>query len=621
MKGDVVMPRIVKSESNVVPIPMNVSVNKKGYVYSNRTTEWVPKMNGQGKRADHKKEAIGIVLCPGADWTIDRRMYANQNYYRLFSKENQQNSGTKATVYDEFPQRYDCISIGLYAAIKKLAEESGLIDMLVDVFKSEDTCTLLDLAMYMIGAGTAVFQHFPHWAASHALFSDTIRSDSYISQFSQTNVTLSKIEQFKKRWARKVLDDGRVYVCYDSTNVNSQADGVFIVQKGHAKDDPDKNQVNTEYCIRQRDGLPVTFKDYPGSINDITEATEIILFFKKLLEEKDNQEEASEETALQPGKDEEQEPLQIIMIADRGYISESNLRALRDAGIGYIMLLKKNMDITDIILEEHLDDVKKMPNYMKETGQFAYTVHRPLFPDDQKDSWFTILWDPALEVKHRYAFELEIETKEKHLASALKRHTMMTEEEMRPYTGYFNLKFHEAGKLDVNQRGRGAGKTKQVSAYELDDYQRNVDTIENEQRKCGYIIYVSAMQSSSQEIIEAVSKRDCVEKVFQALKSSMGMDKYGVHSEDSMHAKSLIWFIASIIHSMIFTSTEKARAKDKKRSTVSAIVNQLEEIRADKDLDTGKYERRYKPTKVQNTFMRLLGVTLDDIDMAIEKLQ
>jgi transposase len=123
---------------------------------------------------------------------------------------------------------------------------------------------------------------------------------------------------------------------------------------------------------------------------------------------------------------------------------------------------------------------------------------------------------------------------------------------------------------------------------------------------------------TAEETMKAVSKRDCVEKTFRALKGWMGMDKIGVQSENSMHAKILIWFVASIIRSLIFTKTEKAREKDKKRYTLPAIIDQLEEIRADKDLSKGKYQRRYRPTKIQNNCLRMLGVTLDSVDEIIE---
>ena len=174
------MARIIKSESNIVNIPFNVSVNAKGYVYINTSSSWVAKVNGSGKHADHEKVCIGKALIPGTDWKNDRRMYANATYYTMYPSDSssQKRSGT---AYDEYPVRSDCLSVGLYAVLKKLAAASGLTDILADVFGSENTWLILDLAMYMISSESAVFQHFPHWAGNSVIFSETIRSDSYIS--------------------------------------------------------------------------------------------------------------------------------------------------------------------------------------------------------------------------------------------------------------------------------------------------------------------------------------------------------------------------------------------------------------------------------------------------------
>ena len=60
-----------------------------------------------------------------------------------------------------------------------------------------------------------------------------------------------------------------------------------------------------------------------------------------------------------------------------------------------------------------------------------------------------------------------------------------------------------------------------------------------------------------QETIEAYSKRDCVEKVFESLKSHLGMDKIGVTTEEAMHGKGFIWFIASILHSLMFMKRKR----------------------------------------------------------------
>ena len=78
-----------------------------------------------------------------------------------------------------------------------------------------------------------------------------------------------------------------------------------LVEKGHAKDDPTLCQVNMDYVVRQGDGLPVTFTTFPGSINDTAEASEMLRFFKDLLDGTDKQD-------VRPD---------ITMICDRGYLS------------------------------------------------------------------------------------------------------------------------------------------------------------------------------------------------------------------------------------------------------------------------------------------------------------
>lgn len=93
-----------------------------------------------------------------------------------------------------------------------------------------------------------------------------------------------------------------------------------------------------------------------------------------------------------------------------------------------------------------------------------------------------------------------------------------------------------------------------------------------------------------------------------------------MYSDDSIHTKMLIWFLAAILHSLIFNRTMELREKDRKSFTVRSIINLLEEISADEDLNTGKYKRRFKPIRKQNRIMKCLGVTIDDIDSCIDKL-
>ena len=155
----------------------------------------------------------------------------------------------------------------------------------------------------------------------------------------------------------------------------------------------------------------------------------------------------------------------------------------------------------------------------------------------------------------------------------------------------------------------------------IEDEVENTAAIDKDLQKCGYYILVTSDKMTAPEAIKAYSKRDCVEKVFLALKSFLGMNKIGVQTDEAIHAKSLIWFVASILHSLLFIKTQNLRAMDRKTYTVPAIIDQLEEITGDKNLSSGKYERRYKPNRKQSSILYNLDISTEEIDDQISKLK
>ncbi len=618
------MSRIAKTADNIVSIPKSVSVTAKGYVYWNATTTWVDKANGTGKRADHKKECIGVVLCPGGDWKKDRRMYANSAYYRLFSADKSSSektpAGNASSACREYPQRFDCISAGLYAAVSKIAEESGLYETLLEVFGAEDACLIMDLAMYMISRETAEMRHFPHWAASHAIFSESIPDAGFISVF-EKEISLSLISRFRNTWAAAALrdggtfGDGRVLARYDSVNTGSQAPGVFLVQQGYAKDDPEECRINAEYAIRQKDGLPVTFNVSPGAVKDISEAANISAGLSELKKPNPGQQGC--------GKIPGNNNISITVFADRGHISHEHIQDLRNRGIGFIFLLNGNTELANEVLGNHIDEVKKSASFIRENGRFALTVSNKIFPDDEKESRFHIVWDGELETRRRFALESDLAGKADNLKKNMAKGTRLTEENLSRYRKYFNISCHEDGALKINRRGRDANMPESAPAYVIDSFERNAAAVEKAHQYCGYLVYVSDQEMTAQEIMKALDRRDGAETMLRALKGWLSRDKIGFCSENTMQAKNLICFAASVIGSQLLAKTEAFREQEMKRCGISAagdlpaVADLLEEIRADRDLCAGTYVRRYLPGKLQKTVLDLIGVTLEDIDAVI----
>ena len=66
--------------------------------------------------------------------------------------------------------------------------------------------------------------------------------------------------------------------------------------------------------------------------------------------------------------------------------------------------------------------------------------------------------------------------------------------------------------------------------------------------------------------------------------------------------------------------TEILKRNERRIYTVPEVIGTLDEIVADKNILTNKYERRYAITKVQKDILSCFGLDHTDIDRAIKEL-
>ena len=594
------MPRIDRSEGNVFPWPKGAYIRNKSFVYINISNEYVPpsaKKNG-GTRGytDHKSKCIGALFDPSHPEI--KKLYANDEY-RASLIPNELPAPPKVA---------DSVAVGLTCWISAAAQESGLTTDLTRCFGEEETQLVLDMAAYMLSKESAVMQHFPAWAREHALFSEEIRDDTYIGRFIRDSLTITRIKLFREQWAVRNIGDGRIFLCYDSTNVNSQAEGVFIVQRGHAKDDPSLCQVNTDYVIRQSDGLPLTYLHSPGSVTDIAQAPEMIRFIgrvKKL-----------------SGRD-----AKLCMICDRGYISETNLRHMDNAGIEYILMLRTSFNKYDELAESVIDSIKTYKNELtSDRGDERYGLTRECtLYKDAPTCYAQIIWSAERYRSKRESVKNTVDAERNKLEAFIKKNVgkSFEKKELEWVPSYFCLKLEpsEPKKVVKKKRGRWGGtKVVEIETVKVLGYEDDEAAINRLYQKAGIIITITSAPMTAQEADDAYAKRDCVEKTFEALKSHLGMDKIGVTTEEAMHGKGLIWFVASILHALLFNKTASLRVTDHKHYTVPSMIDQLEAIKADRNLSTGKRERRYKLTSRQLKILHLWKINEESIDEKISEI-
>lgn len=594
------MAKIERVDSNLFPFPQGAFVRNKGYVYVNISNKYIPaseKISKSGRGyTDHDSVCIGVLY--DRSHPENKQFYANARYHSQFLKQD----------LPVPPKFSDSVSAGLYCWIKEAAMDSGLAVDLTRVFGEDSTKIVLDLCAYMLSRESAVMQHVPSWARDHVIFEDDIPSDTYLGKFLKNDLSISKINQFKYLWVLRNIGDGKIYLCYDSTNVNSQAEGVFLVQKGHAKDDPALCQVNTDYVIRQSDGLPLTYMHSPGSVTDIAQAQEMIRFIEKL-------------------KKESGIAVELCLICDRGYISGKNLRHMDRAGIGYILMLRTNFALYDQLADACLDEIRSYKNELVcDSGDERYGVTKKcILYEGGPECFAQVIWSADRYRSKRRETASHIEKERLKLEAFIKSASekCFTSKELKWIAPYFKLKTEPGTSryIEKRKRGRGTGTvTVEIPTVKVIGYEDDEAAINRLYAKSGIIVMITSGQMTAQETEDAYAKRDSVEKTFQALKSHLGMDKIGVTTEEAMHGKGLVWFTASILHSILFNKTMALRSVNKKHYTVPAIIEELEAIKADRDLSTGKRQRRYKLTSRQLSILNCWNMNEQTIDTAISDL-
>ena len=594
------MARIDRSESNLFPWPKGAYIRNKSYVYINTNNKYVSpsekKEKGTRGYTGHDSICIGVTFDP-QNPNI-RKLYANPNY-----------RATLVPVELPDPPRVaDSLAVGLTCWIAEASDQSGLTEDLVAAFGETETQLILDLSAYMLSKESAVMQHFPAWAREHVLFSADIKDDTFIGRFLKESVTIPRIKKFRENWAVRNIGDGRIFLCYDSTNVNCQAEGVFIVQRGHAKDDPTLAQVNTDYVIRQSDGLPLTYLHSPGSVSDIAQASEMIRFISRVKK--------------LSGKD-----VSLCLICDRGYISETNLKHMDEAGLEYILMLRTNFSKYDELADSVVDIIKSYKYELRnDDDDERYGLNREcVLYEGGPTCNAQILWSAERYRSKRESVRSTIAAERMKLEAfiAENKGKSFEQKELEWIPSYFQLQLEKGDPRyeEKKKRGRyGGTKTVEIETVKVTGYSDDEAAINRLYLKAGIMITISRVQMTAQEANDAYAKRDCVEKTFAALKSHLGMDKIGVTTEEAMHGKGMVWFAASILHALLFNASAPLRATDRKHFTVPAMIDQMEAIKADRNLATGKRERRYKLTSKQQKIFHFWKIDEEKVDNRIEAI-
>ena len=255
---------------------------------------------------------------------------------------------------EEHASKDDTLNIGLTWAAETIAEESKVLESLVDVFGKEIARDLLHLAIYKLDTGSSMAA-FEDWCSGVYLKNSKLLTDQRISEI-LAKVSVQDFEKFfLNRHKAKLQEDRKLSYALDNTSISTYSETIEDAEFGYAKRDPHLKQINYTFVCDQEDGEIIFAHTYQGSISDVVALQEIIYRMRRAEFELEN----------------------VTLVSDRGYSSLMNIQKMIDLEMKFVQGVRLTEDAIKSKFDTYHDSLRDVNFYDSETGVFARTTKEP----------------------------------------------------------------------------------------------------------------------------------------------------------------------------------------------------------------------------------------------------
>ena len=489
----------------------------------------------------------------------------------MFPNEKFQIYFPNARIPEELPFAYRscCLKIGSCVIIRKVLDEYKLIPMLRKRF-GNDTGLMLDLVSYLIIEEENAGQYYPDFAFTHPLLTEkmTIYSDSKVSRL-LGSMTKDQCIGFLDDWNLNRDHKSRIYVSYDSTNKNSEAGDIDIVEFGKAKDEKGLPVFNLSIAMDKSNRVPLFYEEYPGSVTDVSQFTFMV------------------DKVIEYGY------RKIGFILDRGYFSKENIRYIDENDYTFIIMCKGcKALVSSLVLQKRGAFETRRESAIRSYKVYGITVTAKLYEDDTQDRYFHIYYNPSRQAAEREHLEQRIEK----LRQFMDKHIGKDEKFGKTYQEYFHVHY--------DRKGHFCGADERT------------DVIERELQLCGYFCIITSEKMTAAQALVQYKGRDMSEKLFRSDKTFIGSKSERVQSSQSMSSKIFIEFVALIVRNRIYNLLKEQMIRmdaRQKYMTVPAAIRELEKIEMVRR-NSGVYKLDHAVTKTQKIILGSFG--LDEINIS-----
>lgn len=541
-----------------VPVPQ-----VKGKIITKKKADATYILYQYGQQYNHeRKYAIPKRTIIGKRLKDDPQlMYPNDKFQDYFPD---------ACIPEVLPEsnRSCALKTGTYTVIQKVLEEYRIPE-LIETWFPQYSGLLLDFMSYLIVNEENAGQYYPDYAYNHPLFSDNMRiySDSTVCRMFKS-ITEDQIVGFLADWNKHRDHQQRIYISYDSTNKNSQAGDISLIEYGKAKDDKGLPVYNLALAFDKTNRIPLFYELYPGSITDVSQFAYMVDKVKEYKYKK------------------------IGFVLDRGYFSKDNIRYMEQNGYAFVIMVKGRKALVSELIRQHQHTFESERDCnIRAYRTYGKTIKAKLYEDDTQARYFHLYYNPSRQAAEREQLEQLIDK----MATFLEKHVGQGITLPKAYHDYFELHYN---------------KKKVLVAYT-----ERKDVIQSKINLCGYFSIITSEKMNAAEALIHYKGRDVSEKIFLADKSFLGSSSSRVQSTESLRAKLFVEFVAMIVRNRMYNLLKDALIRMDSRvnyMNVPAAIRELEKIEIVRH-NNGRYQLDHAITKKQRIILSSFGIDEEHI--------
>ena len=399
----------------------------------------------------------------------------------------------------------ESLSFGTTCLLKHISKQIQLTEVLAKIFP-EQYKQLLYLASFKVATGEP-FYLYSYWHETQFLPPEFSLEPQRISELLASLGGDDKtIERFFSAWIEQ--NNKGSAVMFDITSISSYSENNNLLEYGYNRDKEQIPQINLGVISRhsENDNLPLVYRIYPGSVNDVVTLSNITRMIKEYGLELDS------------------------FVLDRGFYSQENLSQMHKSHLKWLIPLPFRLLLTKDLLVQVEEEIDSPLNAFSYNNAQIYNHTKRKIHIKNIPCMAHIYLDKPRQVREEEALMQKIVDFEtlfpKKLFKSLKHAKEYLDETLKSQKRFFSIR-----------------KTKERFCL-----QRNLQEINSERRLLGkFVICTNNPSYSREQVLTLYRSKDGIEKIFLSFKQELGDRRNRTKSEATMRGSIFISFLALII--------------------------------------------------------------------------